>query len=323
MQLNIDLLERITAPGSRLPWIKNWLLNEVWTAERLKRLEYTDYLRQGELEVNQFEILIASSADRIYQELVAGPDPSHRLFGVLANSDHAVVVLDGLSIREIPIIQSLASRSGHRINIIDTSLAALPSDTLYYIAREFPMGRISPSQLPSRKELKDKNIAAVYCSNINQAIRDEQANRSLLVWSPFPDSTYTDSGARFENHFENISHFFETVWMNTVQQIKTKHKIIITSDHGYIFFGSGMDFPRNPDEARGLHVYFGNDRWASLTENPSPPQSDDIYVDHSTSVASIKGRVRTRSTGDAASKLYKHGGLSLMEMITPWIEMER
>ena len=36
----------------------------------------------------------------------------------------------------------------------------------------------------------------------------------------------------------------------------------------------------------------------------------------------VKGRVRTKSTGEAASKLYRHGGLSLMEMITPWIEIK-
>jgi len=39
-------------------------------------------------------------------------------------------------------------------------------------------------------------------------------------------------------------------------------------------------------------------------------------------LAMIKGRVKTKSTGDAASRLYKHGGLSLMEMLVPWIEIE-
>jgi hypothetical protein len=34
----------------------------------------------------------------------------------------------------------------------------------------------------------------------------------------------------------------------------------------------------------------------------------------------IKGRVKTRSTG-ATARLYKHGGLYLMEMLTPWIEV--
>lgn len=36
-------------------------------------------------------------------------------------------------------------------------------------------------------------------------------------------------------------------------------------------------------------------------------------------IAMVKGRVKTKSTGEAAVKLYKHGGLSLMEMLTPWV----
>jgi hypothetical protein len=32
--------------------------------------------------------------------------------------------------------------------------------------------------------------------------------------------------------------------------------------------------------------------------------------------------VQTHSSGQASSKLYKHGGLSLMEMLTPWIVLE-
>jgi len=142
------------------------------------------------------------------------------------------------------------------------------------------------------------------------------------VWSSFPDLTYKDSGARFENHFENIHVQFETAWMNIVQAIKGKQRIIITSDHGYIFFGTGMDFPRSSSEMRGLNDCFGNDRNVSLEEKPDIPVSDDIYRCESQKTAMIKGRVRTKSTGDAARKLYKHGGLSLMEMITPWIELE-
>jgi hypothetical protein len=92
------------------------------------------------------------------------------------------------------------------------------------------------------------------------------------------------------------------------------------SDHGYIFFGTGMDFPRK--EMRELNNYFGNDRYAFLSAKPNPPASDDIIIDETKRVALLKGRVKTRSTGEAASKLYKHGGLSLMEMLTPWIVLE-
>ena len=50
--------------------------------------------------------------------------------------------------------------------------------------------------------------------------------------------------------------------------------------------------------------------------------SDDIIIDEAKGIAMVKGRIKTRSTGEAAMKLYKHGGLSLMEMLRPWVVLE-
>lgn len=322
VKLNRQLLDRLIAPGSRLPWIEQWLLDEVWSRENYLKLKPLDFLQQGEGVVNEFEQLIAAAAYRTYGELLAGPGQEKSLSGVLSNPDNAVVVFDGLSLREIPMLMNLAGKSGLKISRTDVSLAAAPCDTMEYIARELPCGRIAPSQLPTRKELKERGIDAVYHGNYTQGIAGDHPGTSLLIWSAFPDLTYRDSGAKFESHFENIHAMFETAWMNTVQRIKGKRKIVVTSDHGYIFFGAGLDFPRQPLELKELNAYFGNDRHASLSEKPDPPASDDVYIDAARQVALIKGRVKTRASGEAAAKLYKHGGLSLMEMITPWIELE-
>jgi hypothetical protein len=315
-------LDRLVIPGPRLPWIKQWLLDDIWSRENYLKLKPGDFLYRGEGTVNEFEQLIAAAADRTYGELLAGPDPGKNLLETLSHPDHAVVIFDGLSLREIPIVIGLAEKSGLKISRTDASLAAVPCETMDFIARELPCGRIAPSQLPTRKELKERGIAAVYSGNYTQGIPENHGRSALLVWSSFPDMTYRDSGAKFDSHFENIHAMFETAWMSTVQRIKGKKKIVVTSDHGYIFFGAGMDFPRQPAELKDLNPYFGNDRYVTLTEKPDPPSSNDVFIDSSRQVALIKGRVKTRSTGEAAARLYKHGGLSLMEMLTPWIELE-
>ncbi len=322
VKLNRQLLDRLISPGPRLPWIEQWLLEEVWSRENYLKFKPLDFLQHGEGAVNEIEQLIAAAADRTYGELLSDPGQEKSLLGVLSSPDIAVVVFDGLSLREIPMLMNLAEKSGLKISRTDVSLAAVPCDTMEYIARELPCGRIAPSQLPTRKELKERGIAAVYHGNYTQGIAGDHPKASLLVWSSFPDLTYRDSGAKFENHFENIHAMFETAWMNTVQRIKGKRKIVVTSDHGYIFFGAGLDFPRQPSELKELNAYFGNDRHASTIEKPDPPASDDVYRDSARQVALIKGRVKTRASGEAAAKLYKHGGLSLMEMMTPWIELE-
>jgi hypothetical protein len=36
----------------------------------------------------------------------------------------------------------------------------------------------------------------------------------------------------------------------------------------------------------------------------------------------VRGRVQTHPRGEGARKLYKHGGMSLMEMLVPWLVLE-
>lgn len=321
--MTLSLLEKLTNPGDRLSWIKKWLIEEVWSPSNYQTLGHSEYLERGEDAVNKFESLIASSADRVYSEMLSTNKQDKGLLTALLDNSTAVVIFDGLSLRELPIIQRLSEKSGFNGRSIDCSQAAVPCETLDYIERELPCGRIGPSQLSGRKELKEKGITAVYTNDPAQRINVSDENSALLVWSAFPDITYKDSGARFGSHFENIHILFETAWMNTVQQIKGKSRIIITSDHGYIFFGTGMDFPRSGQELRELNDYFGNDRFAYLSDKPNPPQSDDIVIYDIKQVAMLKGRIKTRSTGESAVKLYKHGGLSLMEMLTPWVVLEK
>jgi len=320
--LDQALFNRLIESGPRMRWIIKWLLDDVWSPERYRNLSPLEFLRDGEEKVNRFELLVSSAADRIYGELLSVPEPSRTLLKAFSDPNTAVVVFDGLSIREVPMILTLAEKSGLPVSLIGTSQAAIPSETMNYIDRELPCGHIAPSQLQTRKELKERGIVAIYRNDIAQPLSGEYTNSPLLVWSSFPDVTYKDSGAKFENHFENIHALFETAWINFVQTIKGKKKIIITSDHGYIFFGTGMDFPRSASELKGLNTYFGNDRNVSLEEKPDPPTSDDLFIVQTHNIAMVKGRVRTKSTGEAASRLYRHGGLSLMEMITPWIELE-
>ena len=319
---NLSLLEKLTDAGPRLPWIKKWLIEEIWSPSHYQAISSIEYLKKGEESGNRFETLISASADRIYAELLSTPDPSKNLLTILSDNQTAIVVFDGLSLREIPIIKKLAEKSGFKIKEISCSHAAIPCETIAFIESELKCAGVGPSQLVGRRELTDRGITALYSGSPTQSLGNIKENNALLVWSAFPDNTYKDSGARFDHHFENIHIQFETAWMNTVQQIKGKNRIIITSDHGYIFFGTGMDFVRSSQETQKMNEYFGNDRYACLKEKPSPPPSNDIIIDANKQFAMIKGRVKTRSTGDAATKLYKHGGLSLMEMLTPWIILE-
>jgi hypothetical protein len=116
-----------------------------------------------------------------------------------------------------------------------------------------------------------------------------------------------------------------TAWQNSVQQIVQNapgRRILVTSDHGYVYFGSGCSFPWDNSEVGPLAGYFGGARSARLAERPDPPVHRGVAVLRDRGVAMIRGRVQTHPRGDASRKLYRHGGLSLMEMLVPWIVLE-
>jgi hypothetical protein len=319
--LDSATFERLVSAGPRLPWLQRWLLEEVWSPARYRTLSRAEYLEKGERAVNALEEVVAAAAPRVYEEMLAPPDANRDIRHFLSSEALcAAVVFDGLSLRELPALLELAERSRLGVREVGVGLAALPSETVDYVEQRLGAGHVTPTQLPSRRELRDAGIDAYYYDNANERHQLDGASQALLLWSSFPDYTYRDSGARFREHFEQIHVVLETAWLNTVQQIPRGRTILVTSDHGYVYFGAGLSFPRSNAQLRPLTQYLGGERFKRLSESETcPVDSPDLAVYPDRKVAVLRGRVQTHPPGPSASKLYKHGGLSIMEMLTPWV----
>jgi hypothetical protein len=321
-----NMLDKLTQGGPRLPWLAQWLLDEVWSEAAYRSQPARQYLETGEKTVNELEEVVAAAAGRIYDELLQPPPPQRDLRAFLASgTPSAAVVFDGLSLREVPLVKRLAAESGLRTVEEGWSLAAAPSETVDFIAARLGVGAIGPSQLPACRALRDQGIAASYLDQVNQRRALDRAAQAVLVWSAFPDYRYKERDARFPELFENLHNMLTTAWQNSVQVIVQDapgRRLLITSDHGYVFFGSGCSFAWDNAETAPLAAYFGGERSARLDEKPNPPQHRGLAVLPGRGVAMIRGRVQTHPRGEGARKLYKHGGLSLMEMLVPWLVLE-
>ncbi len=321
--LSREAFDGLTAPGPRLNWLRDCLLGEVWTPERYEKLGPVEFLNRGEREVNEMEEVLAAAAPRLYDELLADP-PADRHLGAFLEHDQpcAAVVFDGLSLREIPVLLRLAEEGRLSLRRMDVTTAAVPSETVDFVAQRLRAGRVSPSQLPGRRELRQAGIEVFYYGHEGQRHQLPPECRALCLWSAFPDQTYQDSGARFANHFAELHRRLEAVWRNTVQAVPPGRTIVVTSDHGYVFFGPGCSAPRAPHETRALTDWLGGDRSRPLEPGREPPAHRDLAVIASRQVAMVRGRVQTHPPGPASARLYKHGGLSLMEMLIPWVVLE-
>ena len=314
-----EIFDHLSAPGPRLDWLATWLTGSVWSPERFKAMPPVRYLEEGERVTNEVEEVIAASAPRVYDEMTAVPVGREVAEFLEATTPAAVVVFDGLSLREVPALLRLAVDAGFSVVENGVSVAALPCETLDFVEQRLRCGRVAPSQLVGRRDLKDRGIAAYYYTHVGERHRLDADRRALLLWSSFPDNTYRDSGARFAEHFAQIQSLLESAWKATVMSIPRGRRILVTSDHGYVFLGPGLSFSRHRDDLRSLTSYLGGERQARISERGEPPVHEDLAIYRGRDLAVLKGRIQLHPPGPSANKLYKHGGLSLMEMLTPWV----
>ena len=323
--LTTRYLDQLTRPQPRLPGLSHWLLNEVWTEaafEAAGRSPRT-YLFNGERWMNAVENLMTAAGDRLYAELAEPPSEQVGIGRFMhENPDAAVVVFDGCSLREIPRLRQLARDSGRAVRSVRCGRAALPSDTEAFVGRRLGLGlpEIGPSKLTSRAELRERNIRCFYFGNPGDYHTIDESDGALLLWSRFPDQRYTDSTAVDETLYDALWDGLELAWQRTVQAVPPDRPVLVTSDHGYVFLGSGLSDPSLKDVDRPLEGkrfrIFGADE--ALPE-PGP----GLWMDRRRGLVMLAGRCHNRPKAPSASRsVYRHGGLTLMEMLTPWVVLE-
>lgn len=175
---------------------------------------------------------------------------------------------------------------------------------------------INPSQLSGRSELKQRNIRYYYYGQTSDYYSIKDGDEQLLLWSRFPDQRYTDSTAHNEAMFDGIWDGLEQAWKRTVQAVPPDRTVLVTSDHGYIFLGPGMSDPG----LRGIDRVLDGKRFRFFDPAEAMPlEEDGLKIDTARRLAIMAGRGHNRFQGPGSQSVFRHGGLTLMEMLTPWI----
>lgn len=320
--LDVSLLAELTAPTARVPQVERWLLDEVWSEAAFEKAGRSpkDYLLDGERQINERESLLGATAGSLYRELLQAEANGRTVGGYFA--DHpaaAAVIFDGCSLREIPRLRELAQKSNRPVIEVGCSRAAVPSETTQFVVDRLGLGlpELGPSQLASRRELRDRNVRYYYFGQAASYHTIESGPESILLWCRFPDQRYTDSTAVDEGLFDGIWDGFDTAWRNTVQALPPDRAVLVTSDHGYVFLKSGFSDTRLKNLDRPLN----GKRFKFFEAGESLPQAvPGLWVDGSRRFATLAGRAHNRPQAPSASQsVYRHGGLSLMETLTPWL----
>jgi hypothetical protein len=217
--------------------------------------------------------------------------------------------MDSLSLREACLLRQRLPQHGYAIEALDYGFSELPSDTAAFCQRHWNAG--APSQI------RDPRFVYVSADTLP---RDDLAQAQLTVWGTYPDWFWYHAHSGKTEHIPpaEIYQKTEAMLLAILDRIREHERIVISSDHGYLGVKAGMAWPT----ANYLRTYLKEvvgSRSGLLSDSKAARKllREGLIIAHEDHYL-IKGRY----TGDFGS-VYLHGGLSLLECLTPWLVIHR
>lgn len=244
-------------------------------------------------------------------------------------SAKAVLILDGLSLRELPWLLQGAKERGFTLHEVSANASELPGETSEF-ARA--LGFSSRSQLqnnggglahrlqPARTECVDypwKDCEAL--------INNVPGTKDWVFWHHWPDSKVHDGSgagqgleALTRDAAEKLTN--DDFW-TFVEGLATGRRLVITSDHGYAATGYFTD--AGGEVGQFLKKTFASGRSTKGTGDTGPfvpPVALPINNSHGAHRLAL-GRWKWPSQGGYPT--LTHGGLSLLEVLSPFVELSK
>jgi len=285
---------------------------------------------ERERQVSEIELLLSSSAWKLWREFEGSvPRTAQSVidFWNSATAGKAVLILDGLSLRESPWLLQEAGRRGYHIQQSGVRGSEIPSDTTPF-ARALGFGQRSSIEnngagsahlLPGART---ESLNAAWDYSLDWIA----AAPAIFLWHHWLDERIHQL-AEPGDGFQKLCHEAEqqltsdSFW-GMIEHLATGRRLVITSDHGYAASGMFTDVT-NKEQASWLKTNFGSSRSASgrgSAQHWSPPISLCLESAHGVNQFAL-GRRKWRSSGGYPT--LAHGGLSLLEVAVPFIEISK
>ncbi|AOI68917.1 hypothetical protein [Burkholderia ubonensis] len=238
----------------------------------------------------------------------------------------AVLILDGLSLRELPWLLQGANERGFTLHEVTANASELPGETNEF-ARALGFG--SRSQLQNNGGGLAHRLQPAHTECVDMPWKDcEELINSApnwVFWHHWPDSKVHDgSGAGHgldtltSDAAEQLSS--DDFWA-FVERLATGRRLVITSDHGYAATGYFPD--ADGEVGQFLKKTFASGRGIAGTGETGPfvpPVALPINSPHGAHLLAL-GRRKWKSQGGYPT--LTHGGLSLLEVLSPFVELTK
>ena len=309
--MDISLLRRLIHDDDPLQTLYEALTSSIWTAERFAAARQDGnlaaYLRDGEHAASILEREVYAVYSDLYT-LLEGSDPRRNRAAELRQQEqYTLLLVDALSLREIPLLQETFAAHGLELEA-SMAIAPVPTETIDF-ARG--IGGTGPSDIAA-------NAARFPFAFRHIAREDWQpdfrpSDRQRFIWYAFPDDYFDLKETDYARHVvQPVTAMLETV-LNDPSLV---HPLVVTSDHGYIWQGGACAWALPPDEATVLARYFkGGRSTREADEGLAATGKAWVYGN----VGAARGRFAWGGMVRGAGSLFKHGGVSLLECMVPWV----
>ncbi len=275
--------------------------------------------------------LLANTAWNLWDQFLTyaptAVDELKRFWIQTAASGTAVLVLDGLSLRELPLIVTAAKDRGLIPTRIEAFGSQVPTETDRFAEAVGISGRskLFNNQPPASFIFNGPDVHTdVLEAPFGDCVGAVPSSPRLFLWHKWPDEPLIHLHDRQDDGPEIVAaqtkeQLSSDGFWQFVDRIRQGRRLVITSDHGYAVSKNFSDELKNPDTVQLLRSAFGAMRYAD--ESPSAPwprrHLPPLAIRHNGRLAVIGQRKWTVQGGFPH---LCHGGLSLLEAVVPFIE---
>jgi len=329
MGLDANVLQSLTTEPADKAW---WLIinSAVEIASKpLSAGNASSEIIKRDREIGAFDHFLATSGWDLWGSF---PDAVERTSDRLARwwaepySAKAVLILDGLSLRELPWLLQGAKERGFSLHEVSAYASELPGKTNEF-ARALGFG--SRSQLQNNGGGLAHLLNPAYTECVDMPWRDCEglinSAKNWVFWHHWPDSKVHDgsgAGQGLDTLTRDAADQLgsDDFWA-FVERLATGRRLVITSDHGYAATGHFPD--ADGEVGQYLKKTFASGRSTAGTGETGPfvpPVALQINSPHGDHLLAL-GRWKWKSQGGYPT--LTHGGLSLLEVLSPFVEISR
>jgi hypothetical protein len=241
------------------------------------------------------------------------------------SAGRAVLILDGLSLREVPWILQGAKERGFTLHGARATASELPGETTPFAEA---LGFSGRSALENNGAPRSHRLPKATTETLGipwtDAAKAVGSQPDWVMWHHWPDNRVHDlaaAGQGLEKLTAEVAQELtsDAFWL-FVERLSTGRRLVITSDHGYAATGLFADAP--DDQAKHLKEVFKSGRCtAGKSKSPwVPPVEMEVTSQHGTKRFAL-GRRKWKSQGGYPT--LTHGGLTVLEVASPFVELSR